>query len=124
MFQKTRMTHIVFYVGWPNAWAASYLRGWRRMVSVRKKNRPEPEAWRCGDSPGRSKALAWCKARRLVQPSCGGVSGEECSTEWLEAVAEGIPSPGGKEVWSSSTVKSILTNERVQGDITCIISKK
>ncbi len=24
--------------------------------------------------------------------------------------AEGIPSPGGKEVWSSSTVKSILTN--------------
>ena len=30
--------------------------------------------------------------------------------------AEGIPSPGGKEVWSSSTVKSILTNEKYKGD--------
>ena len=31
-------------------------------------------------------------------------------------MAEGIPSPGGKEVWSSSTVKSILTNEKYKGD--------
>ena len=30
--------------------------------------------------------------------------------------AEGIPSPGGKEAWSSSTVKSILTNEKYKGD--------
>lgn len=30
--------------------------------------------------------------------------------------AEGIPSPGGKEEWSSSTVKSILTNEKYKGD--------
>jgi len=30
--------------------------------------------------------------------------------------AEGIPSPGGKEVWSSSTVKSILCNEKYKGD--------
>ena len=30
--------------------------------------------------------------------------------------AEGIPSPGGKESWSSSTVKSILTNEKYKGD--------
>ena len=27
-----------------------------------------------------------------------------------------IPSPGGKEAWSSSTVKSILTNEKYKGD--------
>lgn len=38
--------------------------------------------------------------------------------------AEGVPSPGGKQTWSSSTVKSILTNENVTGDITCINSKK
>ncbi len=30
--------------------------------------------------------------------------------------AEGIPSPGGKEVWSSGTVKSILCNEKYKGD--------
>ena len=29
---------------------------------------------------------------------------------------DGIPSPGGKEVWSSRTVKSILTNEKYKGD--------
>ncbi len=33
--------------------------------------------------------------------------------------AEGIPSPGGKEVWSSSTVKSILTNEKYKGMRSC-----
>ena len=30
--------------------------------------------------------------------------------------AEGIPSPGGKEVWQVSTVRSILTNEKYKGD--------
>ena len=30
--------------------------------------------------------------------------------------AEGVPSPGGKKEWSSSTVKSILTNEKYKGD--------
>ncbi len=30
--------------------------------------------------------------------------------------AEQIPSPGGKEIWSSGTVKSILTNEKYKGD--------
>ena len=30
--------------------------------------------------------------------------------------ADGIPSPGSKEAWSSSTVKSILTNEKYKGD--------
>lgn len=29
---------------------------------------------------------------------------------------EGIPTPGGKENWSGSTVKSILTNEKYKGD--------
>lgn len=31
-------------------------------------------------------------------------------------MAEGIPSPGGKEIWTSRTVKSILTNEKYKGD--------
>ena len=30
--------------------------------------------------------------------------------------AEGIPTPGGKEVWSQTTVKAILTNEKYKGD--------
>jgi len=30
--------------------------------------------------------------------------------------AEGIPTPGGKWVWSQSTIKSILTNEKYKGD--------
>lgn len=30
--------------------------------------------------------------------------------------AEGIPTPGGKEIWGGSTVKSILTNEKYKGD--------
>lgn len=30
--------------------------------------------------------------------------------------AEGIPTPGGKEKWSGSTVRSILTNEKYKGD--------
>jgi site-specific DNA recombinase len=30
--------------------------------------------------------------------------------------SEGIPTPGGKKTWSSSTVKSILTNEKYKGD--------
>lgn len=30
--------------------------------------------------------------------------------------AEGIPSPGGKEVWQVSTVRSILTNEKYKGN--------
>ncbi len=30
--------------------------------------------------------------------------------------AEGIPTPGGMDVWPSSTVKSILTNEKYKGD--------
>lgn len=29
---------------------------------------------------------------------------------------EGIPSPGGKKIWASGTVKSILTNEKYKGD--------
>lgn len=37
---------------------------------------------------------------------------------------QGIPTPMGKEKWRVSTIMSILQNERVQGDITCIISKK
>lgn len=31
-------------------------------------------------------------------------------------LAEGIPSPGGKKIWASGTVKSILTNEKYKGD--------
>jgi len=30
--------------------------------------------------------------------------------------AEGIPTPGGKDVWSQTTVKAILTNEKYKGD--------
>ena len=30
--------------------------------------------------------------------------------------AEDIPTPGGKEVWSQTTVKAILTNEKYKGD--------
>ncbi len=30
--------------------------------------------------------------------------------------AEGVPSPGGKQTWSSGTVRSILTNEKYKGD--------
>lgn len=30
---------------------------------------------------------------------------------------EGIPTPGGKKVWSASTVKSILTNEKYKDDV-------
>jgi hypothetical protein len=30
--------------------------------------------------------------------------------------AEGIPTPGGKEVWSQTTVRAILTNEKYKGD--------
>jgi hypothetical protein len=30
--------------------------------------------------------------------------------------AEGIPTPGGKAVWGATTVKSILTNEKMKGD--------
>ena len=30
--------------------------------------------------------------------------------------AEGIPTPGGKEKWGATTVKSILTNEKMKGD--------
>jgi len=30
--------------------------------------------------------------------------------------SEGIPSPSGKEIWRASTVKSILTNEKMKGD--------
>lgn len=30
--------------------------------------------------------------------------------------SDGIPTPGGKKKWSSSTVKSILTNEKYKGD--------
>jgi regulator of replication initiation timing len=29
---------------------------------------------------------------------------------------EGIPTPGGKEKWGSTTIKSILTNEKMKGD--------
>jgi len=29
---------------------------------------------------------------------------------------QGIPTPGGKEVWAMSTVKSILTNEKYKGE--------
>jgi hypothetical protein len=29
---------------------------------------------------------------------------------------QGIPSPGGKEKWNPSTIKSILTNEKMKGD--------
>ena len=31
-------------------------------------------------------------------------------------MADGIPSPGGKETWAAGTVKSILTNEKYKGD--------
>lgn len=31
-------------------------------------------------------------------------------------IADGIPSPGGKKIWASGTVKSILTNEKYKGD--------
>ena len=37
---------------------------------------------------------------------------------------KGIPTPGGKRVWGKAVVESILTNENVTGDITCINSKK
>lgn len=30
--------------------------------------------------------------------------------------AEGVPSPGGKQTWSSSMVRSILKNEKYKGD--------
>lgn len=30
--------------------------------------------------------------------------------------ADGIPTPGGKEKWSISTVRSILNNEKYKGD--------
>ncbi len=33
-----------------------------------------------------------------------------------QLTTEGIPTPGGKKTWSSSTVKSILTNEKYKGD--------
>ncbi len=33
---------------------------------------------------------------------------------WL--TGEGVPTPGGKAVWSQSTVRSILTNEKYKGD--------
>ena len=33
-----------------------------------------------------------------------------------ELTAQGIPTPCGKEKWSASTVKSILTNEKYKGD--------
>ena len=29
---------------------------------------------------------------------------------------EGIPSPGGKDHWNPSNIKSILTNEKYKGD--------
>ena len=35
---------------------------------------------------------------------------------------KGIPTPGGKEVWQSTTVESILTNEKYKGD--AILQKK
>ena len=33
-----------------------------------------------------------------------------------ELTARHIPTPGGKEKWTASTVKSILTNEKYKGD--------
>mgnify|MGYP000797781476 CR=1 FL=1 len=39
-----------------------------------------------------------------------------------ELTAQGIPTPCGKEKWSASTVKSILTNEKYKGD--ALLQKK
>jgi hypothetical protein len=30
--------------------------------------------------------------------------------------SEGVPTPGGKAIWNKTTVKSILTNEKMKGD--------
>jgi hypothetical protein len=41
------------------------------------------------------------------------------STPFLIAkhlTSEGISTPGGKEVWSATTVRAILTNEKYKGD--------
>ena len=33
-----------------------------------------------------------------------------------QLTAEGIPTPGGKQRWRSTTINSILTNEKYKGD--------
>lgn len=44
------------------------------------------------------------------------LDGDSLYTIKLKLESKGIPSPTGKEKWSTSTIKSILTNEKYKGD--------
>ena len=86
------LTHIAFYAGWPNAWAAFHLAmevyengdaehgglfgragaqlcRWRRLVSGRRKRGAEPQGRRYRGNPRKCETLAWGKEGELVQPS-------------------------------------------------------
>lgn len=39
-----------------------------------------------------------------------------------ELIAQGVPTPGGKQKWTTGTIKSILTNEKYKGD--ALLQKK
>lgn len=44
------------------------------------------------------------------------LDGDSINTIKIKLESKGIPSPTGKEKWSTSTIKSILTNEKYKGD--------
>lgn len=94
------LTHLAFYAGWPNAWAAfrmakevycqaddpsvhggffglgepntAFAQYFIGNSYLNPLTDPESEARRCGDHPRRSEALAWSKSPRLVQPPGAG----------------------------------------------------
>ena len=69
------LTHLAFYAGWPNAWAA--FRMAKEVYAEEAEAGAELKTGRCCDDPAGSKALARRKERLLVQPPCSGGTGRE-----------------------------------------------